>query len=214
MGSILENIASHLYSGEEDDVSRLVRAALDEGIAPPKILSDGLIVGMDQVGKAFKCGDMFVPEVLASARAMAAGMQILRPQLAGTSANLLGTCVIGTVEGDLHDIGKNLVKMMLEGAGFEVVDMGTNVKPDAFVAAVQQHKARLLAMSALLTTTMPKMKATLNALEEAGIRDRVSVIIGGAPVTSDYAKQIGADGFARDSAVAVDVARRLVAQVA
>jgi 5-methyltetrahydrofolate--homocysteine methyltransferase len=214
MGSILEKIATHLYDGEEEDVGRLVRAALAEGIAPSKILSDGLIAGMDQVGKAFKSGDMFVPEVLASARAMAAGMQILRPQLTGSSAALLGTCVIGTVEGDLHDIGKNLVKMMLEGAGFEIVDLGINVKPDAFVAAVKQHKASLLAMSALLTTTMPKMKATLNALEEAGIRDRVSVIVGGAPVTSDYAKQIGADGFARDSAVAVDVARRLVAQPA
>jgi 5-methyltetrahydrofolate--homocysteine methyltransferase len=214
MGSILENIASHLYAGEDEDVGRLVRAALDEGIAPQEVLSDGLIAGMDQVGRSFKCGDMFVPEVLASARAMAAGMQVLRPLLTSAGVQTVGTCVIGTVEGDLHDIGKNLVKMMLEGAGFEIVDLGVNVKPDAFVAAVQQHQARLLAMSALLTTTMPKMKATLDALQEAGIRDQVFVIVGGAPVTSDYAKQIGADGFGRDSAVAVDVARRLVAQAA
>ena len=214
MGSILEKIASQLCAGEDGDVTRLVRAALDEGIAPQEVLSNGLIAGMDQVGQAFKCGDMFVPEVLASARAMAAGMQVLRPRLTGASAHTVGTCVIGTVEGDLHDIGKNLVKMMLEGAGFEIVDLGINVKPAAFVAAVQQHKARLLAMSALLTTTMPKMKSTLAALQEAGIRDRVFVIVGGAPVTSDYARQIGADGFGRDSAVAVDVARRLVAQAA
>lgn len=214
MGSVLEKIASHLYSGDDEDVADLVRAALDAGVAPQTILSDGLIAGMDAVGKDFKRGEMFVPEVLASARAMTAGMQVLRPLLAGSASYSQGTCVIGTVEGDLHDIGKNLVKMMLEGAGFEVIDLGVSVRPETFVAAVHQHRPRLVAMSALLTTTMPKMKATLNALQEAGLRDHVLVIIGGAPVTSDYAAQIGADGFARDSAVAVDVARRLVAQPA
>ncbi len=212
MSSVLGRMASQLYSGEAEEVAQLVRAALVEGISPQEVLSGGLIAGMDQVGQAFKAGEMFVPEVLASARAMAAGMSVLRPQLAQADARRVGVCVIGTVEGDLHDIGKNLVKMMLEGAGFEVVNLGINVGPGAFVDAVRQRQANLLALSALLTTTMPKMKATLAALQEAGIRDRVYVIVGGAPVTGDYAKTIGADGFARDSATAVNVARALLAR--
>jgi 5-methyltetrahydrofolate--homocysteine methyltransferase len=209
--SILEQIASNLYKGEDKVVADLVQQALDQEMSPAEVLNGGLIVGMDEVGKDFKAGELFVPEVLIAARAMHAGMSILRPLLAEADVPSAGKYVIGTVQGDLHDIGKNLVKMMLEGAGFETVDLGTDVKPDAFVAAVQKHQPQLLGMSALLTTTMPGMKATIEALQEAGLRDTVKIMIGGAPVTTAFAEQIGADAYAPDAATAVDVARNLVA---
>jgi len=208
---ILEQIVSNLYRGEDDVVADLVQQALDQEISPAEILNGGLIAGMDEVGKDFKNGELFVPEVLIAARAMHAGMNVLRPLLAESDVPSAGKYVIGTVQGDLHDIGKNLVRMMLEGAGFETIDLGTDVKPDGFVAAVQEHQPQLLGMSALLTTTMPGMKATIEALQEAGLRDVVKIMVGGAPVTAAFAEQIGADAYAPDAATAVDVARGLVA---
>jgi 5-methyltetrahydrofolate--homocysteine methyltransferase len=209
MADILQQIASRLYEGDDEAVPDLVRKALAQVMAPQDVLSGGLIAGMDQVGKDFKAGDLFVPEVLIAARAMHAGMAVLRPLLAETGVPSAGKYVIGTVKGDLHDIGKNLVKMMIEGAGFETVDLGTDVSPEAFVTAVREHRPRLLGMSALLTTTMVQMKSVIDALEEAGLRDSVKVMIGGAPVTAAYAQQIGADAYAPDAASAVDVARGL-----
>jgi len=207
---ILEQIASSLYRGEDKNVADLVQQALDQGMTPVEVLNGGLIAGMDEVGRDFKAGQLYVPEVLIAARAMQAGMNVLRPLLAESDVPSVGKYVIGTVQGDLHDIGKNLVKMMLEGAGFETIDLGVDVKPDDFVAAVREHQPKLLGMSALLTTTMPGMKATIEALEEAGLRDTVKVMVGGAPVTEAFAEQIGADAYAPDAATAVDVARRLI----
>jgi len=209
--NILEQIASNLYSGEDKVVADLVQQSLDQGMSPGEILDGGLIAGMDEVGKDFKAGELFVPEVLIAARAMHAGMNVLRPLLAESDVPTAGKYVIGTVQGDLHDIGKNLVKMMLEGAGFDTVDLGADVRPDDFVAAVREHQPQLLGMSALLTTTMPGMKATIEALQEAGLRDTIKIMIGGAPVTAAFAEQIGADAYAPDAATAVDVARSLVA---
>jgi 5-methyltetrahydrofolate--homocysteine methyltransferase len=209
MASILEKIASNLYQGEDEAVAELVHQALDHGLSAVEVLQGGLIAGMDEVGRDFKAGDLFVPEVLIAARAMHAGMGILRPLLAESGTPTAGKYVIGTVKGDLHDIGKNLVKMMLEGAGFETVDLGTDVAPQGFVDAVRQHQPTVIGMSALLTTTMTQMKTTIEALQEAGLRDRVKVMIGGAPVTAAYAHQIGADAYAPDAATAVDIAREL-----
>lgn len=210
MADILQRLASNLYNGEEQEVAALVQQALDDGVAPGEILSGGLIAGMDEVGKDFKAGELFVPEVLIAARAMHAGMNILRPLLSERDAMGAGKYVIGTVKGDLHDIGKNLVKMMLEGAGFETIDLGTDAGPADFVNAVREHQPNLLGMSALLTTTMVNMKATIEALEEAGLRDSVKIMVGGAPVTKAFAEEIGADAYAPDAASAVDVARELV----
>ena len=209
MADIRQKIASSLYDGEDEAVAELVQQALDQGMEPQDILAGGLIAGMDEVGKDFKAGDLFVPEVLIAARAMHAGMGVLRPLLAESDAPSAGTLIIGTVEGDLHDIGKNLVKMMIEGAGFETVDLGTDVKPDGFVEAVREHQPRVVGMSALLTTTMVKMKTTIEALEEAGLRDSVKIMVGGAPVTAAFAEEIGADAYAPDAASAVDVARSM-----
>ncbi len=209
MADIYEKLMTSLYHGEEDEVTSLVHKALDDGLDPQDVLQNGLIAGMDQVGVDFKSGELFVPEVLVAARAMHAGMAVLRPLLAEGSKIGAGKLVVGTVQGDLHDIGKNLVKMMMEGAGFEIVDLGTDVKPQDFVAAVREHKPDLVGMSALLTTTMVNMKATIEALQEAGLRDSVKIMVGGAPVTQEYARDIGADAFAPDAAAAVDIAREL-----
>ena len=209
--SILEQIASNLYNGEDKVVADLVQQGLDQEMSPAELLNGGLIAGMDEVGKDFKAGDLYVPEVLIAARAMRAGMNILRPLLAEADVPTAGKYIVGTVQGDLHDIGKNLVKMMLEGAGFETIDLGTDVKADDFVAAVREHQPQIVGMSALLTTTMPGMKATIEGLEEAGLRDTVKIMVGGAPVTAAFAEQIGADAYAPDAATAVDVARNLVA---
>jgi 5-methyltetrahydrofolate--homocysteine methyltransferase len=211
MADILQKMASSLYAGEREEVAELVQQALDQGMSPAEILSSGLIAGMDEVGKDFKAGDLFVPEVLVAARAMSAGMGILRPLLATGEVPSAGKYVIGTVKGDLHDIGKNLVKMMLEGAGFETIDLGTDVEAEAFVDAVREHQPSGVGMSALLTTTMVNMKTTIEALEEAGLRNSVKVMVGGAPVTAAFAEEIGADAYAPDAATAVDVARSLVA---
>ena len=211
MSNILEQMQKDLYDGKADEVGTATQKALDEGMSAQEILSDGLIGGMDEVGKDFKAGDLFIPEVLMSAKAMHAGMAVLRPLLAESGALSLAKIVIGTVVGDLHDIGKNLVGMMLEGAGFEIIDLGTGVSPEKFVEAVRAEGADLVGMSALLTTTMPSMKATIEALTEAGLRDSVKVIVGGAPVTAGFAEDIGADAYAPDAASAVDTARSLMA---
>jgi 5-methyltetrahydrofolate--homocysteine methyltransferase len=209
MDDTLQQINSCLYEGEEAEVARLVRQALGQGLEPEVVLSEGLLRGMDRVGSDFRAGDLFVPEVLIAARAMAAGMDVLRPLLTETGVPSQGRLVIGTVAGDLHDIGKNLVKMMLEGAGFETIDLGTDVPPQGFVDAVRAHRPRIVGMSAMLTTTMASMQTTIEALQEAGLRQSVKVMIGGAPVTASFADRIGADAYAPDAATAVDVARQL-----
>ena len=209
MSDVLMEIVAKLYEGDEEQVCQLVKDGLSQGLGPSEILNGGLIAAMDRVGKDFKTGILFIPEVLIAARAMQGGMNILRPFLVENNIASAGKIVIGTVKGDLHDIGKNLVKMMLEGAGYEVVDLGNNVSPQGFVEAVQKHHPELVGMSALLTTTMPQMKETILALKSAEVRDSVKVMIGGAPVTGDYAAQIGADAYAPDAAVAVDKAHSL-----
>jgi len=209
MADMKQKIAKNLYSGDIETVAELVQDALDAGMAPGEVLSGALIAGMDEVGRDFKAGVLFVPEVMFAARAMKAGMDVLRPLLAESEMASSGKCLVGTVKGDLHDIGKNLVTMMLDGGGFEAIDLGIDLAPSTFVDAVREHKPDLIGMSALLTTTMVQMKATIEALEEAGLRDSVKIMIGGAPVTAAFAEQIGADAFAEDAATAVDVAREL-----
>ena len=211
MSDTLSQIAEKLYDGKNIEVAELTQQALDEGLTAAEILNGGLVTGMDRVGVDFKNGDLFVPEVLIAARAMHAGMDILRPLLAESDVPSAGKIIVGTVAGDLHDIGKNLVVMMLEGAGFEVIDAGIDASPDKFVEAVKAEQPDLLGMSALLTTTMPAMQKAIDALAEAGVRDSVKVMIGGAPVTQAYADEIGADGYAPDAASAVDLARSLMA---
>jgi 5-methyltetrahydrofolate--homocysteine methyltransferase len=209
MADMVQRIGKKLYAGDIEAVAELVQDALDEGMAPKDVLKDALLGGMDEVGRDFKSGVLFVPEVMFSARAMQAGMDVLRPLLAEADMASSGKCVLGTVKGDLHDIGKNLVRMMLDGGGFEAIDLGVDLEPSAFVEAVREHKPDLVGMSALLTTTMAQMKVTIDALEEAGLRDSVKIMIGGAPVTAAFAEQIGADAYAPDAAAAVDVAREL-----
>jgi 5-methyltetrahydrofolate--homocysteine methyltransferase len=209
MADNVQKIAKSIYSGDIEAVAELVQDALDSGMAPGDVLKDALLAGMDEVGRDFKEGVLFVPEVLFAARSMQAGMDVLRPLLAEGEISSSGKYVIGTVKGDMHDIGKNLVRMMLEGGGFEAIDLGVDVEPSAFVDAVREHKPDLVGMSALLTTTMAQMKVTIDALTEAGLRDSVKIVIGGAPVTAAFAEQIGADAFAEDAATAVDVAREL-----
>ncbi len=207
MAEDLGKIAEALIAGKVDEVDKMTKEALDAGTNADEVLNKGLIAGMDVVGQRFKTGDMFIPEVLRSAKAMSAGMESLRPLLSESETKRGGTLVIGTVEGDLHDIGKNLVGMMFEGAGFKVVNLGIDLKPQVFVDAVKEHKPDLLGMSALLTTTMPKMGETINALKEAGVRDQVKIMVGGAPVTDEYAKEIGADLYGANAASSVEKAR-------
>jgi len=209
MADNVQKIAKSIYSGDVEAVAELVQEALDSGMTPGDVLNDALLAGMDEVGRDFKEGVLFVPEVLFAARSMQAGMDVLKPLLADGEIASSGKYVLGTVKGDMHDIGKNLVRMMLEGGGFEAIDLGVDVEPSAFVDAVREHKPDLVGMSALLTTTMAQMKVTIDALEEAGLRDSVKIVIGGAPVTAAFAEQIGADAFAEDAATAVDVAREL-----
>ena len=203
----LNVISEVLQRGDAEKVEELVREALEENLTPKKILEDGLIKGMDIIGAKFKKNEVYVPEVLIAARAMHAGMDILRPKLAETGVKNIGKVAIGTVKGDLHDIGKNLVKMMLEGAGFEVIDLGVDVTTDKFVEAVKEHKPNIIGMSALLTTTMVNMVEVIKALDVAGLRDKVKIMVGGAPITQNYADQIGADGYSPDAASAVDKAK-------
>lgn len=210
MSELFAKMAESLIAGKVDEVSDLTKEALDGGLSPQDILEQGLLAGMDVVGQRFKANEMFIPEVLRCAKCMHGAMEILRPLLVESGVKTAGTLVIGTVKGDLHDIGKNLVGMMFEGAGFEVVDLGIDQEPQAFVDALKDHKAELFGMSALLTTTMPKMGETINAIKEAGIRDQVKIMIGGAPVTAEYAKEIGADAYASNAASAVDTGKELL----
>jgi 5-methyltetrahydrofolate--homocysteine methyltransferase len=207
----LNSVSEALQRGDAEKVAELVKQALEENLTPKQILEDGLIKGMSIIGEKFKKNEVYVPEVLIAARAMHAGMNILRPKLVETGVKNIGTIAIGTVKGDLHDIGKNLVKMMLEGAGFEVIDLGVDVTTDKFVEAVKEHKPNIIGMSALLTTTMVNMAEVIKALEAAGLRDKVKIMIGGAPITQNYADQIGADGYSPDAASAVDKAKTFIA---
>ena len=210
MENILEVIREGIMEGDMHLVQDKVTEALEAGIGAGDILNDGLIEAMAEVGKLFEEGEYFVPEMLIAARAMKAGLAILKPKLVDADIKPIGKVASGTVKGDLHDIGKNLVCMMLEGAGFEILDLGTDVSPDQFVDAVKNQGAGVIAMSALLTTTMPNMKNTVEALEEAGIRESVKVMVGGAPVTQAYADEIGADGYAPDASRAASLAKELL----
>ena len=205
----LKPVYEAVINGNQKVVAEGVQAALDGGVSPSTILFDYLIPAMSEVGERFERNEFFVPEMLIAARAMQGGMALLKPLLAEGGVQAIGTVAIGTVKGDLHDIGKNLVAMMMEGAGFEVIDLGVDASPDKFVQAVRDG-AGVLAMSALLTTTMPSMKTTLDALTEAGLRDDIKVLIGGAPVTQAYAGQIGADGYAPDASSAARKAKELL----
>ena len=206
----IETIYEAVLDGDAATTEAEVKTALEIGVSAADILNKACIAAMGEVGRLFEEGEKFVPEMLISARAMKAGVNLLKPHLTQEDVRVVGKVIVGTVQGDLHDIGKNLVHMMLEGTGFEVVDLGTDVAPEKFVDAVREHEPDIVGMSALLTTTMPAMKATLEALSEAGLRERVKVLIGGAPVTRDFADKIGADGFAPDASSATRVAKELV----
>ncbi len=206
----LRALAEAVINGKKDEAERLTKEALEQGVAPGEIINEGLVAGMSVVGEKFKNNEFYVPEVLIAARAMKSAMALVKPHLKEGDVQSQGKVAIGTVRGDLHDIGKNLVAMMLEGAGFEVVDLGVDVAPEQFVSAVTEHGADIVAMSALLTTTMPSMKDTIDALADAGLREKTKVLIGGAPVTQSYADEIGADGYAPDAASAVDKAKELL----
>lgn len=208
---LFELMGEDLYDGLQPEVVEEVHEALGRGMAPYEVLTEGLVAGMDVVGVDFRDGILFVPEVLMAANAMKAGMGVLRPLLAETGAPKVGTMVIGTVKGDIHDIGKNLVGMMLEGAGFEVINLGINVSVEMFMDAIQKHDPDLIGMSALLTTTMPYMKVVIDHLHEVGIRKDLIVMVGGAPLNEAFAEEIGADAYCRDAAVAVDTAKKLMA---
>ena len=207
---LLDRIVEKLDQGKADEVAALTREAMEQGLPAATILNDGLIAGMDVVGEKFRTHLIFLPHVLLSARAMHAGMDLLKPLLVKQDVPTAGKAVLGTVRGDQHDIGKNLVGIMLEGAGFEVIDLGTDVSPADFVAAVRQHDARVIGMSALLTTTMPVMKEVVDLLVAEGLAGRVKTVVGGAPVTEEYASEIGADAYAFDGISAVDRIRDLV----
>jgi len=208
--SVVNEIYQAVIEGQAKAAVAKVNEALGAGVAPDIILNEGLIAAMRKVGQLFEDGEYFVPEMLISARAMTASLQILKPRLIAQGVQPIGKVAIGTVKGDLHDIGKNLVAMMLEGSGFEIMDLGVDVTPEKFVEAVAQ-RAKVIAMSALLTTTMTNMKSTVDALKEAGLRDQTKIVIGGAPVTQAYAEQIGADGYATDASSAVRKVHELIA---
>lgn len=209
---LVEQMYDDLYDGLADEIAEGTQILLDRGWAPAKVLEDALIGGMNIVGADFRDGILFVPEVLLSANAMKAGMGILRPLLAETGAKPIGKMVMGTVKGDIHDIGKNLVCMMMEGAGFEVIDLGINIPVEEYIAAIEEHKPDILGMSALLTTTMPYMKVVIEELSNRNMRDDVIVLVGGAPLNEAFSENIGADGYCEDAAVSVDMARDFMAQ--
>jgi 5-methyltetrahydrofolate--homocysteine methyltransferase len=210
MEPIIKEIYTNVMEGQVNAVKENIQVAIDAGIPVSVILNEGMIGAMAEVGHLFEEGECFVPEMLVAARAMQAGLALLKPHLKNADVVSAGKVVIGTVKGDLHDIGKNLVAMMLEGAGFEIIDLGTDVPSEKFVDAVREHGAQIVAMSALLTTTMTSIKNTIDALNTAGLRGQVKVMVGGAPVTQSYADQIGADGFSTDASRAVTTAKELV----
>ena len=209
---LVEQMHDDLYDGLRDEIVEGTQILLDRGWAPDKVLAEALVEGMRIVGIDFRDGILFVPEVLMAANAMKGGMGILRPLLAETGAETIGKMVIGTVKGDIHDIGKNLVSMMMEGAGFEVIDLGINNPVENYLEALEKHKPDILGMSALLTTTMPYMKVVIDTLKEQGLREDFIVLVGGAPLNEEFGKAIGADAYCRDAAVAVETAKRLVAE--
>lgn len=210
MSAILMEISEFLQKGRSKNVKELVQKALDEGIGPKEILNEGLLAGMSVIGKKFRNNEIYVPDVLVAARAMNAGVTILEPKLAEAGNEPVGRAVIGTVKGDMHDIGKNLVIVMLKGAGFEVTDLGVDVDTDVFIDRAEEVGAKIICMSALLTTTMPSMQEVIDRLKERGLRDKYIVMVGGAPVNDEYAKQIGADYYTQDAASAADVAKKAV----
>ena len=205
-----KNIFNSILEGDSGAAKVGVEQALAAGLDPTAILKEGMIAAMKEVGRLFEEGDYFVPEMLIAARAMKNGLSVLKPHLIDADIQPAGKVAVGTVHGDLHDIGKNLVAMMLEGAGFVIYDLGTDVPPEKFVAAIQENEVDVVALSALLTTTMPSMIATIDAINAAGLRDRVKVVVGGAPVTQEYADEIGADGFAPDASSAVTMTEALL----
>ena len=210
MSEIFETISASLLEGKEEDVPQLVQKALDQGLAPKDILDKGLLAGMNEVGARFERCEMFVPAVLMSAQAMQDGLGVLRPHLVKEGVKPVGKIVLGTVQGDIHDIGKNLVGMMCEGAGFEVINLGFDVGSEKFIEAIKAHQPDIVGMSAMLTTTMLAMGYTIKAMQEANLRDTVKVIIGGAPVNAEIAKRIGADGYDYNAPTAVKLAKQLV----
>ena len=205
-----DELSNMIINGHHTDAAEWAQAAIDDGVEPAEIIDKGMIPGMDEIGRRWKDGEIHMPEVLIAARAMKSCMAVVQPLLAASGGESRGSVVIGTVKGDLHDIGKNLVVMMLEGAGYSVHDLGNNVEPAAFVSAAEEHNTDIVAMSALLTTTVPMMESTIQALKDAEIRDKVKIMIGGAPVSQELADSIGADGYAADGATAVDVMARLI----
>ncbi len=209
---LIEQVHDDMYNGLKAEVEQATHIFLERGWKPDKVLNDALVEGMRIVGVDFRDGILFVPEVLLAANAMKGGMKILRPLLAETGAQPIGKIVIGTVKGDIHDIGKNLVGMMMEGAGFEVIDLGINNPVEKYLAALAEHKPDFLGMSALLTTTMPYMKVVIDTLKEKSLRDRYIVLVGGAPLNEEFGKAIGADAYCRDAAIAVETAKRLLAE--
>jgi Predicted cobalamin binding protein len=214
MSNQISEIYNNILDGQRTKIADNVRAALAAGVNPETILNEGMVAAMSEVGKLFEEGEYFVPEMLVSARAMQEGLSVLKPVLVQQDVKAAGKIVIGTVQGDLHDIGKNLVAMMLEGAAFEVVDLGTDVAPDKFVSAIESSGAQIVAMSALLTTTMGNMKTIIDAIQAAGLRGKVKIMVGGAPLSTQYANQIGADGYSQDASQAVALAKSLMAQAA
>jgi 5-methyltetrahydrofolate--homocysteine methyltransferase len=210
MKKFLQAIFDGVLDGDSTTVQEKTREALEAGMKPQAILKAGLIAAMTEVGRRFQLGDYYVPEMLVAARAMKVSLKILKPRLVADKIEPIGKVVLGTVKGDLHDIGKNLVAIMMEGVGFQVIDLGTDVDENKFIEAVKEHQPQIVGFSALLTTTMPMMKTTIEALNAVGVRDKVKVMIGGAPVTQDYADKIGADAFAPDAATAAARARELI----
>lgn len=207
---IFEELGNAVFAGKLSDVDTLVRKAIDDGVAPIDIINKGLMTGMGKVGVVFKSGEMFVPEVLMSAKVMNVGLDIVKPLISEGDIHNMGKIVIGTVRGDLHDIGKNLVAMMMESAGFSVIDLGIDVAPEKFVVAIKDHEPKIVALSALLTTTMGAIQETIEVLKEKGLRDATKVIIGGAPVTQKFANEIGADGYASDAVAAIDLVKKII----
>jgi 5-methyltetrahydrofolate--homocysteine methyltransferase len=210
---ILDGLYEHTLNGEAEPVVELTNEGLTLGMSPLTILFDAMIPALEEVGRLFEAGEYFVPEMLISARAMQGAMGILQPLIAATGAKPIGTFVMGTVKGDIHDIGKNLVNVMLEGAGFKVVDLGVNVPPEKFIEAIIEHQPQAVGMSAFLTTTMPMFKTNIRLITEAGLRDQVKILVGGAPVTQEYCDTVGADGYAPDASSAVRLTKKLIGVV-
>jgi 5-methyltetrahydrofolate--homocysteine methyltransferase len=210
MSRIYERLSTAVLEGDAEKTRQLTEKGIEQGLEPKAILDNGLVVGMDEVGVRFKRGDMFVPEVLMSADAMSAGLEVIKPLLAASGTKLAGKILMGTVKADLHDIGKNLVSMMCEGAGFEIINLGFNVDPEKFVTAIKEHQPDIVGMSAMLTTTMRAMGQTIKAIEEAGLRDQVKIFVGGAPVDADFAERIGADGYGSNAPSGMEMAKQFV----